>query len=77
MKPAVGNGVNHRVLDLKRFGGDLFAAGAFVTAEGSPATPIARGNGTSWSAMVSGPNARAAEPSRGTAMRWRCGESCA
>ena len=46
--------MNNRVYALAVSGSDLYAAGRFMTAGGSPATRIAKWNGSSWSALGSG-----------------------
>jgi hypothetical protein len=48
--------INSVVLALAVSGSNLYAGGVFTTAGGSPATNIAKWNGSSWSALGSGMN---------------------
>ncbi|MCU0864883.1 MAG: hypothetical protein MUC36_13925 [Planctomycetes bacterium] len=54
----VGAGTNNTVLAVRAMAnGDLVVGGVFTAAGGSPASRIARWNGTAWSALGSGLNA--------------------
>ena len=50
--------MNDIVFALTASGSDVYAGGDFTTAGGAPATKIAKWNGSSWSALGSGMNAR-------------------
>ena len=51
---AAGSGMNQPVLSLSVYNSQLYAGGWFTTAGGSPASKIAKWNGTSWSAIGTG-----------------------
>ena len=51
-----GVGMNNTVMSLATFGPDLIAGGLFTTANGVPASHIAKWNGTTWSPLGPGLN---------------------
>lgn len=53
---ALGKGMNGTVATLATSGTDLYAGGAFTTADGVSANNIAKWNGNSWSALGAGVN---------------------
>jgi len=52
----IGGDVNDYVYAMLEFQGDMYAAGQFTMANGSPAAGIARWDGTAWNALGSGMN---------------------
>lgn len=50
----MGAGMDSYIEELLVFGGDLYACGAFTTANGVSANRIAKYNGTTWSALGTG-----------------------
>jgi trimeric autotransporter adhesin len=57
---ALGTGVSPgSVFDAASYNGELYVAGSFTVASGSPALRVAKWNGTAWSALGNGLNAAA------------------